>query len=477
LICLAAAIGSGLVRAVTRGVPMEFAVSDAAGYYVYLPAILIHHSLDIEPSLLDQARLDQQGLAFPGPVAVPAGFHRDQRGRVLDRYPSGLAITLAPGFLLAHAGSIAASKLTGAAIFAPNGYTLLYQLVALACAMAAGLVGMILIDRFVEERFNLGGGNILAGVLLYWLGSNYLYYFVREPLMAHVISCAWVCATVYFAHRVIADAESDRFHLGRWLGLSFCFAMALACRYTNLFLFPLFALALLRGLVRRPAASQLAAIAWLLLGLAPIFAQLLLVRAMVGAWHSDVNDLGYDTYESFMWTRPLLGQTLFSACHGLFTWSPILLGAIPGIVILIRRRIQLSFLIALLLSGIALWYVNSAWSSWWFGWAFGARAFIELAPLFVLGLATTCQSLAGASRNWMRLAAAGATLCFLFSYGLMVLYITHVIPRSDYPWAMATAAAERNHQRAVPTVAVPRYWFLHPPIEGEARSTDVPDYP
>jgi hypothetical protein len=59
----------------------------------------------------------------------------------------------------------------------------------------------------------------------------------------------------------------------------------------------------------------------------------------------------------------------------------------------------------------------------------------------------------------------------------MAFYITHIIPRSDYPWALATAAAERKHERAVPTVAVPRYWFLHPPIEGEARSTDVPDYP
>jgi len=477
LLCLAAAIGAGLVRAVTRGVPMEYAVSDAQGYYVYLPALLIHHSLDIEPSLLDQVRLDQQGEKSPPPVELPHGFHRDQQGRAIDRYPCGLAITLAPGFLLAHAASIQASKLTGSALFVPNGYTLLYQLAALLSAMAAGLIGMILTDRFIEERFDLSGKSILTGVLLYWLGSNYLYYFVREPLMAHVISCAWASATVYLAHRVMADGELGQFHLGHWLGVSFCFAMALACRYTNLFLFPLIALALLYGVTRRPALSQLGAMICLLVGMAPMGAQLLLVRATVGAWHSGVNDLGYDSYESFMWTKPLFAQTLFSACHGLFTWSPILLGAIPGIVVLLYRRQQLPLMIALLLSAAALWYVNSAWSDWWFGFAFGGRAFIELAPLFILGLAASCDLLYKASRAWMRLAVATATVCFLVSYGLMGLYMAHIIPRSDYPGALATAAAERNHMREVPTVAVPRYWFLHPPIEGEARGPDVPDYP
>jgi hypothetical protein len=317
----------------------------------------------------------------------------------------------------------------------------------------------------------------LAGVLLYWLGSNYFYYFVREPLMAHVISCAWVSATAYLAHRVLADSEVGRFRSLHWLGVGFCFAMALACRYTNLFLFPLIALAVLSGVARRPALNQLRAIILLLVGMVPLAAQLLLVRAMVGASHSGVNDLGYESYESFMWTKPLLGQTLFSACHGLFTWSPILLGAIPGIVILLRRRQQVPFVIALLLSGAALWYVNSAWSSWWFGWAFGARAFIELAPLFILGLAASCELLSEASKAWMQFAVAAAAVSFVVSFGLMALYIAHVIPRSDYPWAMATAAAERNHVRAVPTVAVPRYWFLHPPIEGEARGVVVPEYP
>ncbi len=85
-----------------------------------------------------------------------------------------------------------------------------------------------------------------------------------------------------------------------------------------------------------------------------------------------------------------------------------------------------------LLGAAVLWYFNSSWHQWWFGDAFGGRAFLELAPLFVFGLAFFFEALAGVRRGLQVAAACFVLGAALYTYALMALYITHKIPRADY---------------------------------------------
>jgi hypothetical protein len=83
-------------------------------------------------------------------------------------------------------------------------------------------------------------------------------------------------------------------------------------------------------------------------------------------------------------------DVLFSPQSGLFTWSPLLYLAIPGLLAVRRLgwRFALGSWIALLLV-----YVTNARAHWWAGSGFGARRFCTVLPLLAVGLAVTFDAL------------------------------------------------------------------------------------
>ena len=98
LLLYAAAWGLGGVRAAATGRPVEFKAADAWGYYAYLPAVLIDGNVEFQ----------NQPIYGADPSA---------EGQTLNRWPIGLALTIAPAFLLAHA--LAVRRPAGGAITGP----------------------------------------------------------------------------------------------------------------------------------------------------------------------------------------------------------------------------------------------------------------------------------------------------------------------------------------------------------------------
>jgi len=89
---------------------------------------------------------------------------------------------------------------------------------------------------------------------------------------------------------------------------------------------------------------------------------------------------------SFMdWRSPHALAVLFSDSHGLFAWAPLLLLAVVGLLGFVKKNRSAALPLSVVV--IASWYVNAAVSDWWAGEAFGARRFLSLFPLFVLGVA------------------------------------------------------------------------------------------
>jgi hypothetical protein len=68
---------------------------------------------------------------------------------------------------------------------------------------------------------------------------------------------------------------------------------------------------------------------------------------------------------------------------------------------------------------IASWYVNAAVSDWWAGEAFGARRFLSLFPLFVLGVAVWLDR--GANAPAVALVRRVALLSVLIAANLLLL--------------------------------------------------------
>jgi hypothetical protein len=394
---LAAAMAFG--KSALRGQQFDLPISDGRYYYAYLPSVVIDGDLDFTNQVLEHW----------GPDFRPELLeNRTETGQVRNKYSIGLALTLLPGFLVGHIIAL----FSGGTIPA-DGYTWPYQLGCLAIIELLVWRTLIQVDRLMTERLHIPGNATLTGLLLMALATPYTYYACREPFMVHAVSAFW-CTKV-----VAVAATGYRGPRWLWPRLAFCGAMAVICRPTNLHFAPVAIYGMFQAVQAAGLRQSLTLLPLVGTAIVPLGLQMLAWRLNSGSWI-------YYSYagEGFNWSHPALWETLFSSRHGLFFWSPIFLLAVGALVL--RRRDTL--VQCWLSAGILLWYVNSAWHSWWFGYAFGARAFLELFGLFGIGLGLTFERLC----NKPRLSGAFIVLTLVFNTLLMVLYITHRVPRGGY---------------------------------------------
>ncbi|MGH7177955.1 MAG: hypothetical protein ACREJC_11285, partial [Tepidisphaeraceae bacterium] len=429
------------VKVLHKHQSVQFVVSDAIGYYPYLPSLLIDRDLDFSNQFTDQFAWNRTDLE-------KSLGNLPRRAQL--QQPIGTALTLAPVFLVAHGLSLVLFALTGSAWFTPTGYTIVYQVLCSAAPMAIGLFGMFLVDDLITRRFRVPGVCTALGVVTYWIGSNYSYYYFREPLMAHTISAFWVIATVWCSDRVLRGVRTAELLPWNCGMLALAVSFALVCRYTNVFLAPVLvyvAWQVVRGVGMRRIALAMPAVA---VGITPLIVQLAIWRSLTGkAMHLTAQGAGYGTNERFtFWADPALWQTLFSGRHGLFFWSPVLLLAAWGLIWKMRRAETRRdpLLITLLISAAILWYLNSAWYGWWFGWAFGARAFLELAALFMIGMSFGFEWMSGIGRGARGVVAILLAVAIAYNYSLMALFIAWRIPRGDYPWKPSDRLSQTMRQ-------------------------------
>ena len=380
---------------------------DGRAYYVYLPSAVIDHDIDFTNQIQEHWR---SGFK---PLSVRA---RTETGLVWNKFTIGFALSLLPAFLLAHGLALALHALTGSPLVAPDGFSPLYQCLCLAMILGYAVATMAIADRWLTERFHVDGRAAAAAVAAYWLGTHYAYYCFREPFMAHVVSAFWVASTVAVAIAIRDGLAAGALRGRDLLALAFAFAMAMECRLSNAFVFPVFVGLLLEARRRALLGKLLRLSPSALPGLFPFALQLWVFRLMTGKALTDP----YDTEPFSNWAHPYLVHTLVSSKHGLFFWSPILLLAAWGLAERFRQQRD-PLLVGLTLSFAVLWYVNSSWYAWWFGEAFGARAFLELSVLFVLGLGFAFERLRGG--------ALVAATCIAFNWGMLLLFAMHWIPR------------------------------------------------
>jgi hypothetical protein len=393
------ALGMAAGKAILLGQRFDLVVSDGRFYYAYLPSVVIDGDLDLTNQISEHWGTDFRPELLE---------NRTETGLVWNMYPIGLALTLLPGFLLGHVLALGSGGLIPA-----DGYSWPYQLACLGIIELLVWRTIVRTDRLLTERLGVPVGPTVLGLVVLAVGTPYAYYACREPFMVPAVSAFW-CMEV-----VAVSAAGHRGPGWFWPRLAFCGTMAVVCRPTNVHLVPVAAFGVVQavlaaGLWRTITCLPLAGIA-----IVPIGFQLVTWRLLFGNWvHYSYGDLGFN------WAHPALAATLFSSRHGLFFWSPVLLFAVAGLLLRARDPLVRCWSFA----GILLWYANSAWQVWWFGDAFGARAFLELSGLFGIGLALAF------SRFWdkPRLVGAFTVLVVVFNIFFMALYVTHRVPRDGY---------------------------------------------
>jgi len=340
-ICLVAALAVAF-RPVVQG--------DGVGYFSYLHAVVVRHSLDLRP---EYAAASRAGVnSNPADLEAPTGT-----GRAANFFPIGPALLAAPAYLSALALGGAHQD---AYAPAPVGAFALTSLLL-------GLLALLLCWRLT--------GSAVA-VAATALCTPLVFYLVLEPSYSHTFSAFAVAAFVWTWWR----GREERSPAG-WLALGALAGLMAITRWQDA---PLAAIALLTPAPAGARARMLLAIPGALAALAP---QLVVDQVIFGTWWPQrPPGQGLD---------PLAGhqlEVLLSSWHGLFVWHPLTAAATAGALLVRDRRLRFACVFAFLTQTL----IDGAAPDWWGGAAFGARRFLDLVPFWAIGLAALAERLPAA---------------------------------------------------------------------------------
>ncbi len=400
LIGYAYAYGSGRALAPIR--------SDAFSYFVYLPSWLLYHD-----STLQAVADDCCGGEFPEWTAI---IRWPETHRWVNAHPIGEALLIAPFFAVAHV-------LTRWTNLTPDGFSLYYQHAAGLAGLTFVVAGLWFVRKLLLRYFS---ASVTTATLVTLVTGTSLYHYATfDSAWSHAFSFALVGALLERLDAWSRGARGAAYAIGLVSGL-----IALV-RHTNV-LFPAIFVgaAALRSWRRREPGwpgGRLAAIV-AIVTIAALLPQLLLYRSATGHWIvSSYGDLG------FTFASPHLAGVLVSPQKGLFFWAPLLLLALPGLLMLPSRLKDMAD--PATISLIVDTYIIASWWDWQFGGSFGHRAFVDVYPLLAVGLAATYARLAGASIVVRRAATVLVVCLCALSMFQMLQYWHGVLPISDITWA------------------------------------------
>jgi len=360
--------------------------SDGIRYYVYLPSLLLDGDLDFTDEYI-------YFFAYEPDKAERIIKDRTPQGLPPNQWPVGPAILWAPFFLLAH---LLANLFNSLGAHTPtDGYGYFYQAIVLSGSILYGGAGLLFTYRFVREWTSEQAA--LAATVLVAFGGNLVYYMTAEPFMAHTLS-AFASGLFFYTWMQRRNQLGVKTALlyGLLGGL-----MALIRPQDGLFLALPFLARLpdawhsLRGQGNPGGWQQ-----WLRDSLVAGLAALVVFSPQMVVWGQIYgnyfrNPYTYHTGTEFYWLSPKLSMVLLSAFRGLFTWHPVFLLALLGLLLTYRE--DRLFASILLLGFLVQWYLISSWHNWAQGDAFGGRMFIVCTPVFAVGLAHLIE---WAGRRW-----------------------------------------------------------------------------
>jgi hypothetical protein len=400
---------------------------DGVGYYAYLRAPVIEHSLNFE----NDYRF--ANASFRGPRLDENGNLkaelRTSTGHLENHFTVGPALLWSPFFLLAHGGVLLARAL-GSSVTA-DGFSSPYRI---AIAFASALYGFLaLLLSFRLARQYAGQVWALLATLAIWWASSLPVYMYFNPSWSHACSAFAVALFLYYWHATRLARTSTQ-----WLLLGVLAGLMLDVYYANAMLLVVLVLealpqyaASLRGprSAQRANAPRLVTLAaqHLLFVVAAFvcFVPTFIAHHII---YGDALESGYIPLRDWLWRSPVFLGVLFSSNHGLLSWTPILLLSIVGLIFFARRRPAVGG--AFLAASFAFYLFIACYPDWAGISSYGNRFFVSLTILFVLGLAVFFDALAQRlpARRISALAAALLAAFVLWNAGLMFQWGSHLVP-------------------------------------------------
>ncbi|MFZ0547604.1 MAG: hypothetical protein WAM60_19310 [Candidatus Promineifilaceae bacterium] len=404
---------------------------DAAFYYSYARSIVFDGDLRVDNDLR---------LSYPTTAADFAAKGLDQvrteTGRVVTPFAVGSGLVWLPWLTVLRLGA-ALGQAVDRFPASLTGYEWYFTAGLAAFSMALGWLAHWIGYRI--GRVTFGRFSALAAALTVLFASPLLYYQYREPLYSHATSAFVTGLVVLVWWRTAKTLPGNRFGvlLGGVIGL------AALVRWQHLVYLALPGVSAVwwwfsssteeRGKRGWPVIRYL-----LVVGLAALVVlsfQLAHWRVVYGSW------LTIPQGNSFIdWRAPFWQPLLFSTFRGILPWMPVLVLAVIGLLVSIRRN---GALVVPLLLVLALeFYVNASTRDWFAGAGFGPRRFTSELVIIILGYAGLLQAMPDRFRPLIATAAGvmlGLHQWILLRYGLLEKIGGRTLSMSpNFEWAEGT---------------------------------------
>ena len=335
---------------------------DVISYYGYLPATFIY----------DDVTLNQPNKNID---KYPTQFwcHETKDGGKVFKTSMGMAMLYAPFFFASHAYTIATSGIA-------SGFSPPYKFAICISSLFYFFIGLFFLKKVLRNYFS---NKVVALTLfLIGVGTNLYYYVVIAVGLPHNYLFCLLSIAFYLTIRWYKQPSFTKsIFLGLTLGLMVLVRPTMIIVVLFFILFQINSLKE-RALFFKTHFKQLTVLV--------ISSFIVWIPQFVYWKMTSGNYLFYSyTDEGFFFNNPQIFNALFSFRKGWLLYTPIMLFALIGLIMLIKnkQRIALSITIPI----IAYFYVASCWWDWWFGGSFGYRTMIDMFPLLAYGMAYFIQ--------------------------------------------------------------------------------------
>ncbi|MBU0974764.1 hypothetical protein KKD03_03635 [Patescibacteria group bacterium] len=354
---------------------------DSLYYYAYTKSIIIDHDIDFR----NEAYRDSGG--FPNKPEIS-----EITGKIINKFSPGTSILWMPGFLLGHSVS---SFLGFIGIFGEvDGYNFITQYFVAVSTILFSTLGLFFIYKTISLFFERKIAFLT--ILFFYLTTQMFYYTSIDPLNSH--SASFMLSSLFLYLLAVFSKNNE----GKFGGEVFSWQKMIM-------------LGVLGGaitLVRNQDLVVLLPVSIYFLarknaGLMEIFNRMILFWGSVFLLVSIQFFMTLTLYgqlgspyiiggEKLSWLNPDFFRVLFSFGNGLFTFAPILIVSVVGLVIAQTRIAKSQYKVVLfkrlsLISIIVFFlqlYVVASWGKEIIGGPYGSRMFISVLPYLSLGLAT-----------------------------------------------------------------------------------------
>ncbi len=405
---------------------------DGVGYYAYIRSLLVEHKLDFTHDW--QAGNESFTMGRVHADGTIDQLQYTVTGRIANHWTVGPALLWAPVLVPVHCTMLTLQKV-GMKVKA-NGFSRPY-IIAMALTTALyGFLGLLISFRlacfYTEERW------AFLATLGIWFASALPVYMYFNPSWSHAHSVFVVAVFLWYWHRTRKGRT-----FSQWAILGLISGLVLDIHYANIAVLLVPLLESLQAYWRafrappEPDWRRLLRIFWanLLYSFATLVAFLptLITRKMI---YGNPLDFGYSEAGEFRWDAPHFVGALFSSDHGLLVWTPILILALAGLMLVFNRnRTMAVYFITVF---VTLCYLIGGDPTWDGLSSFGNRYFLCLTPLFIIGFAVFLSKIPkwlNGTRHPMACARSVTALFILWNLAFIFQWGTHMVPaRGPISW-------------------------------------------